>query len=581
MTCSPSPSVDRQLSAHGELLLVSAGSESLLATLSSTLGTPFQLWDAIPGEPLSDHAAEANLRSDSGGDVVSAVESAHQHGCGKLALEVGTLGVWFRLPGAFGQPFLAFGTIPNRDPALIDLLMEAARRLIEQQVTLSDQSADLASCAEALSYGFEEQTWLRSLSNHLTLCSARRSLRDVASELLPSLRQLVGAESIAILLTKTTAAVEEGLAPSQDLIGQVLWAGPKIVDEQSWQTWLRDQPATPQRQPLVQNGARVNARLHRHFIQSFCAVQIIRGDEIYGWIVTANRSPRHWDVPGELPHRLSEVEFGTVEAGLIEAAAKMLATHGHNVELLHDRENLAIGVIRAMGNAVDARDPYTRGHSERVARYGRQLAKAIGLPQHECDRIYLSGLLHDVGKIGIPDAVLAKTGRLTEEEFAVVKRHPETGTRIVQTMAQLSDLLPGILHHHESFDGTGYPHGLAGDAIPRMGRILAVADAYDAMTSDRPYRSGMPRAKAVEILTSLAGIQWDDELVRAFLAIPEQALVLEAVEGDQGWNTDEDWLRSGAESMFEHRKSAGLVSEVLDDSLPNDLLAPDDYLVPL
>lgn len=503
-----------------------------------------------------------------GGDVAAAIERARKLGSAQLDLNDGTLGVWIRLPGLVRRQLLAFGTVTNADFVQTPLLIDAACKLIAQQVELSDQSADMDSCLENLTYGLEEQTWLRSLSNHLTLCSARRNLRDVAIELLPSLRQLVGAESIAILLTSSTTLNEEDAAPKLELIAPVLWNGPQSIDEPFWQAWLNNQSSRPQGRPVVQNGTRVDAGLRRFDIRSLCAVQVCRGDKVYGWVVAVNRSPYRRDSLDEMPRGISEVEFGTVEAGLVEAAAKMLATHGHNVELLQDREDLVIGVIRAMGHAVDARDPYTRGHSERVGRYGRQLAGAIGLDSYDCDRIYLSGLLHDVGKIGIPDAVLGKTGLLTEDEFAIVQRHPEIGARIIQTLPQLSDLMPGILHHHESFDGTGYPHGLQGDAIPLMGRILAVADAYDAMTSNRPYRQGMSREKAVDILESRAGIQWDAELVRVFLAIPESELVLEAVDGDQGWSTDEDWLRNGAESMFGHRMSPSIASEILDDSLP-------------
>ena len=574
MNSAASPSVESYCSAR---------CEALLATLSSTLGTPFQLWLTRPDEPSLEHtvsnytasnlaanskAAESKRRPLHGAEVAATLERARQHGCGTLDLEDGTLGVWIRLPGIVRRKLIAFGTVMNANFVQTPLLIDAACKLIAQQIELSDQSADMDSCLENLTYGLEEQTWLRSLSNHLTLCSARRSLRDVAVELLPSLRQLVGAESIAILLTSTTTLNAEDAAPKQELIAPVLWNGPPSIDEPFWQAWLSNQPSKPQCRPLVQNGTRVDARLRRFDIRSLCAVQVCRGDKVYGWVVAVNRTPYRRDSLDEMPRGMSEVEFGTVEAGLVEAAAKMLATHGHNVELLQDREDLVIGVIRAMGHAVDARDPYTRGHSERVGRYGRQLAEAIGLDNHDCDRIYLSGLLHDVGKIGIPDAVLGKTGRLTEDEFNIVQRHPEIGARIIQTLPQLSDLMPGILHHHESFDGAGYPHGLKGDAIPLMGRILAVADAYDAMTSDRPYRLGMPREKAVAILESRAGIQWDAELVRVFLTIPQSDLVLEAVDGDQGWNTDEHWLRNGAESMFGHRMSTTVASEILDDSLP-------------
>ena len=569
MNSAASPSVESYCSAR---------CEALLTTLSSTLGTPFQLWMAHPDElssenTVSSHIAkpkvgESKRRPLHGAEVAAALERARQHGCGTLDLEDGTLGVWIRLPGIVRRKLIAFGTVMNANFVQTPLLIDAACKLIAQQVELSDQSADMDSCLENLTYGLEEQTWLRSLSNHLTLCSARRSLRDVAVELLPSLRQLVGAESIAILLTGTITSQCEESTPVQTILTSVLWDVPQTVDDQSLQTWLDRQPATPQSRPVVQNGNRVDAKLRCLDIRSLCTVQICRGDTVFGWVVAVNRTPYRRDSLDEMPRGMSEVEFGTVEAGLVEAATKMLATHGHNVELLQDREDLVIGVIRAMGHAVDARDPYTRGHSERVGRYGRQLAEAIGLDDHDCDRIYLSGLLHDVGKIGIPDAVLGKTGRLTEDEFAIVQRHPEIGARIIQTLPQLSDLMPGILHHHESFDGSGYPHGLQGDAIPLMGRILAVADAYDAMTSDRPYRQGMPREKAVAILESRAGIQWDAELVRVFLAIPESELVLEAVDGDQGWNTEDHWLRSGAESMFGHRMSTTVASEILDDSLP-------------
>ncbi len=557
--------------------------EALLATLSSTMGSPFRLWALRPEKWCSDDTTESNAvssrrQSIHGADVAAAIERARKDGCGKLDFGDGTLGVWIHLPGTVRRESLAFGTVANVHFIQTPLLIDAACKLIAQQAELSDQSADMDSCLENLTYGLEEQTWLRSLANHLTLCSARRSLREVAVELLPSLRQLVGAESIAILLTGTINSQCEESTPVQTILTSVLWDGPQTVNEQSLQTWLDSQPTTPQSRPVVQNGNRVDAQLRRFDIRSLCAVQICRGDTVFGWVVAVNRTPYQRDAFDDLPRGISEVEFGTVEAGLAEAAAKMLATHGHNVDLLQDREDLVIGVIRAMSHAVDARDPYTRGHSERVGRYGRQLAEAIGMASHDCDRIYLSGLLHDVGKIGIPDDVLGKPGRLTEEEFAIVRRHPEIGARIIQTLPQLSDLMPGVLHHHESFDGTGYPYGLKGDAIPLMGRILAVADAYDAMTSDRPYRRGMPRDKAVEILESRAGIQWDSELVRVFLTIPESALVLDAVDGDHGWNTEEHWLRSGAESMFGQRMSTTVASEVLDDSLPLIVLTSSTHL---
>ncbi|MBP86544.1 MAG: hypothetical protein CMJ64_07505 [Planctomycetaceae bacterium] len=146
----------------------------------------------------------------------------------------------------------------------------------------------------------------------------------------------------------------------------------------------------------------------------------------------------------------------------------------------------------------------------------------MGLGEDYCERLYLTGLLHDVGKIGVRDAVLSKPGALTDEEFEEIKEHPDKGWAILQDLNPLSYVLPSVLHHHENYDGRGYPDNLAGEDIPLDGRILAVADAYDAMTSDRPYRSGMPHEKAEAILRNGAGSQWDAEGIDAFFrAMPD------------------------------------------------------------
>ncbi len=140
----------------------------------------------------------------------------------------------------------------------------------------------------------------------------------------------------------------------------------------------------------------------------------------------------------------------------------------------------------------------------------------MNLPPADVEAIHISGLLHDIGKIGIPDHVLLKPGRLSPEEFEIIKRHPSIGYNILSQISVLSSVLPGVLYHHESVDGRGYPHGLKGAGIPLMARILAVSDAFDAMTSTRSYRPKMPMKKACGILKENAGIQWDAEVVEAF-----------------------------------------------------------------
>ena len=166
-----------------------------------------------------------------------------------------------------------------------------------------------------------------------------------------------------------------------------------------------------------------------------------------------------------------------------------------------------------------------------MAHLGEQIALNLGMSAQEAERVKICGLLHDVGKIGVPEAVLCKPGRLTDEEFDAIKLHPEIGYRILKDLTGLEDVLPGVLHHHERIDGNGYPHGLKGEEIPRIARILACADTFDAMSSNRAYRDAMPREKVLAELDRCKGTQFDPDVVDAFLLINLQtydAMVAEA-----------------------------------------------------
>ena len=179
-----------------------------------------------------------------------------------------------------------------------------------------------------------------------------------------------------------------------------------------------------------------------------------------------------------------------------------------------------IDVVSSLANAIDAKDTYTKGHSASVSRYSEALARAVNLPFEEVERIKLGALLHDVGKIGIPEQVLKKPSMLTDEEWAIMKQHPTIGAdKVLKPNKALHDLIPMVKYHHEHIDGTGYPYGLKGDEIPLSAKIVAVADAFHALISDRPYRKGMSVSKACEILKMGAGTQWDKELVRQFVII--------------------------------------------------------------
>ncbi len=182
--------------------------------------------------------------------------------------------------------------------------------------------------------------------------------------------------------------------------------------------------------------------------------------------------------------------------------------------------NHLIEMVTSLTGAIDAKDPYTKGHSTSVSRYSEALARAINLPENEVQRIALGGQLHDVGKIGIPENVLRKTEKLSDEEWEIMKQHPVIGVdKVLYPNPALRDLIPMVKYHHEKLDGTGYPMGLKGDEIPLEARIIAVADVFHALVSDRPYRKGMSLEKACAILKDAAGKHLDADLVRHFISI--------------------------------------------------------------
>jgi HD-GYP domain-containing protein (c-di-GMP phosphodiesterase class II) len=214
-----------------------------------------------------------------------------------------------------------------------------------------------------------------------------------------------------------------------------------------------------------------------------------------------------------------EPQIISSEIQLLDAASDFLGLFHENMCRFAEQRAQFMGTLQALTAVVDAKDPYTCGHSERVGLLASQLARKIGLDARECENYRISGLVHDIGKIGVPEAVLLKPTRLTEEEFAHIKRHPEIGFRILKDIPSMSCALPGVLYHHERWDGQGYPHGLAKDRIPLMARVLALADTFDAMSSVRSYRTFAPRNYTLEEIARCAGSQFDPQLTESFLTL--------------------------------------------------------------
>lgn len=358
---------------------------------------------------------------------------------------------------------------------------EAARRADGQDAALEDLTEQLSRCYEEL-----------SLYHRLTgMMQVTRDPGAFAQECVIQARASTGVDAAAILLT--TGGSHELIADGLPLFNAVQVE--RLTLAAAEHDWVK---------PLVLNGPALSLRA----AFSVAVAQIRQGGRQFGWVVCGNADG------GE--------ELGSVEGSLVQVVAAMLATHLRNQSLFREKEQMMLEFVLGLVHTLDARDQYTRGHSERVAVVAHRLACQLRLKPAELDNIYLSGLLHDIGKVGIDDGVLRKPGKLTEEEFKQIQRHPVIGHAILAGISGLSEILPGVRSHHEDWDGTGYPDRLAGEQIPEMARIMAVADAYDAMGSDRPYRDGMPLEKIEAIFREGRGSQWDPAVLDAYFACAQE-----------------------------------------------------------
>ena len=265
------------------------------------------------------------------------------------------------------------------------------------------------------------------------------------------------------------------------------------------------------------------------------AVEAINKGEIYRLITkpwnddelkaTLRQAFDHYDLKGEIK-RLNQVtreqnfklqDMNKNLEGKVRERTKQLAAKNQELRTAY------IQTIRALAEAIDAKDAYTRGHSERVAVYASKIARQMGMRTEMIERVYFAGLLHDVGKIGVPDAIITKPDKLDKEEYEQIKQHPEIGAKILEPVEFLRHIVPCVRHHHEWFDGSnrGYPDRLAGDQIPLPSRVIIVADTVEAMTSDRPYRKAMPINVVIEEMHKFSGSQFDPACANAMLKLLE------------------------------------------------------------
>jgi len=434
--------------------------------------------------------------------------------------ESGVLQYALRLPTTNGSNLVAMGyALSSPDVQLVEVVMAAAENdwsqadlnawlkstpyishtLLESMLTLAVGELDHTELASSLlseveeltiqlQQTYEEISLLHSLTHNMQISRTPLELAEICVNRIESIVASAG----------TAVWIEQ-----RDAAKSVLVKGDLPFDESGMARLLSQFKSHDWSRPVVKNNIQ-GTLLGADFpgLESLVIVSIAEGSNRYGWIISCNMQG------GD--------EFGTVEANLLHSLATILGTHIRNIHLYEQHEELLVGFVRSLVSTLDAKDPYTRGHSERVAMIGRRLGEEFNLPEEDLHNIYLSGLLHDIGKIGVDDRILQKPGKLTDEEFREIQKHPMMGYKILKELRNLHKVLPGVRNHHESYNGKGYPDGLMGDEIPLMARILAVADSFDAMGSDRPYRRGMETEKIEEIFRRGSGEQWDARVINAY-----------------------------------------------------------------
>ncbi len=398
-------------------------------------------------------------------------------------------------------------------------LLRMAESLVEnvvQQRQLTHLRHEISEAVSRASDTYLELGLLHRLTNHLTL-SENES--EICQNALGWLADSIPARGFALVANRLSSDQWPGLQ-TEDQSG-VLVHGECPIDKLEFRDLIRKLGPTANKDPIVLNRAETSLPTWSYSkLRELVCVPLGGDDQPMGWLLALNQKR---SVRGEIDF------FGSVEIRLLSSVGAILGVHSSNIELFQNQTELFASSVKALTSAIDAKDPYTSGHSDRVARISVAIAKELGLDKETQGTIYLGGMLHDIGKIGIDDNVLNKPGQLTDEEFDHIKQHPQFGHDILRGVRQLDKVLPIVLHHHEAWNGKGYPHGLTGQESPLLARIVAVADSYDAMSGDRPYRKGMPDEKIDAILRDGSGSQWDAEVIDAFFSIREEVRQLSKV----------------------------------------------------
>jgi len=394
-----------------------------------------------------------------------------------------------------------------------DYFVEMLRLLAEKFQAETKAEEQIEMVGTELAQTYEELVLLHRLSTNMKVTEADSNFLQMACD---SLTEIVSVEGIAILLEKAI----------NDERHWVIAAGSGLID-------IDEQTATVLHSRLtddINSGkeALLDSEVDSSFrydwpnrIKNIIAVPLFGKEKAESHFAGKNKTCN--SIMGFMVaiNRIGKQDFDSTDVKLFNSVAGGCAVFIENGRLFKDLKELFIGSLKALTSSIDAKDTYTHGHSERVAFISRWIAERLSeqepLEEEQIHKVYLAGLLHDIGKIGIEEAVLRKNGKLTEQEFSRIKKHPSIGAGILREIQQMRDIMPGVLCHHERVDGRGYPNGLVGEKIPLTGKIVGLADSFDAMTSKRTYRNALTVEQALAEIERGLGTQFDEKLGRIFL----------------------------------------------------------------
>ena len=401
------------------------------------------------------------------------------------------------------------GPVPMDSEYFVEMLRLLAEKF--QAETKAEEQIEMVGTELAQTY--EELVLLHRLSTNMKVTEADSNFLQMACD---SLTEIVSVEGIAVLLEKAmdderhwVIAAGSGLIDIDEQAAAILHSRltddinsgkEALLDSEVDSSFRYDWPSRINNIIAVPLFGKDKAESHFAGKNKTC-------NSIMGFMVAINR--------------IGKQDFDSTDVKLFNSVAGGCAVFIENGRLFKDLKELFIGSLKALTSSIDAKDTYTHGHSERVAFISRWIAEHLSeqepLEEEQIHKVYLAGLLHDIGKIGIEEAVLRKNGKLTEQEFGRIKKHPSIGAGILREIQQMRDIVPGVLCHHERIDGRGYPNGLVGEKIPLTGKIVGLADSFDAMTSKRTYRNAMTVDQALAEIERGLGTQFDEKLGRIFL----------------------------------------------------------------